>query len=110
MPIACRILFVEPLSRLGGVSLPERAIDILKKALRKNPRKAIVVLWAIGDAQVVAGYYEAPIETSNQAILRNPDSMYPQNLDRLAQEPSEKNTARASSKSAGPLYPLTMHI
>jgi adenylate cyclase len=56
---------------------PERAIDILKKALRKNPRKAIVVLWAIGDAQVVAGQYEAAIETSNQAISRNPDSMYP---------------------------------
>ena len=56
---------------------PERAIGILKKALRKNPLKAVVLLWSIGDAQVVAGHYEDAIETANLAAARQPDSMYP---------------------------------
>lgn len=56
---------------------PERAIDILKKALRLNPRKAVVMMWSIGDAQIVARHYKDAIETSNQAIARQPDSMYP---------------------------------
>ena len=56
---------------------PERAVGILKMALRNNPRKAVAVLWAIGDAQIVAGHYEDAIETSNQAVSRQPGAMYP---------------------------------
>jgi len=69
------------LAGLGGILYkagePERAIDIMKKALRLNPRKAVWTMWSIADAQVVAGHYEEVIQTSNEAASLQPDSMYP---------------------------------
>jgi adenylate cyclase len=56
---------------------PERAIEILKRALRMNPSKTIALSWTIAEAQLIAERYNDVIETSNMAIDRQPDALYP---------------------------------
>ena len=56
---------------------PEQAIDILKRAMRMNPNHTDALSWTIAEAHLVAEDYEAAIETSSQAVARQPDAMFP---------------------------------
>jgi class 3 adenylate cyclase len=56
---------------------PKKATDVLSKAARQNPNHPVVLTWAIAEANLVAEDYEAAIETSIQAIARQPDAVMP---------------------------------
>jgi len=66
---------------LGGVLYkagdPERAVIVLQKAERLNPHHPISLVWTIAEAQLMAGQYEDAINSSNRAIVRNPDAVFP---------------------------------
>lgn len=54
----------------------QRAVGILKRAERQNPRPPTSLLWAISEAQLLAGQYEDAIETSNRVIAQKPDDLF----------------------------------
>ena len=56
---------------------PKRAADMLMKAARQNPNHTVALSWSIAEAHLVAGDYKAAIETSIQAIARQPDAEMP---------------------------------
>lgn len=64
-------------SVLYKAGYPERAIEILKRAVRLNPSKTIALSWTIAEAQLVAKRYNEAIETSKLAIARQSDALYP---------------------------------
>ena len=56
---------------------PKRGVEVLKRAERLNPHHPASLLWAISEAHLMAGQYKEAIETSRQALARNPDAVFP---------------------------------
>jgi adenylate cyclase len=55
----------------------QRGVDFLKKAERMSPHPPVLLLWAIAEAQLLAGQYENVIETSKRAIALKNDRVIP---------------------------------
>jgi TolB-like protein len=55
----------------------QRGVDFLKKAERMSPHPPVLLLWAIAEAQLLAGQYENAIETSKQAVALKNDRVIP---------------------------------
>ncbi len=51
----------------------ERAVEVLKHAMRVSPNHPASLLWAVAQAQLVAGHYEDAIETAKRARAKTPD-------------------------------------
>jgi len=56
---------------------PERAVGVLQRAERMNPHHPTSLAWTIAEAQLMAGQYEAAIQSSNRAVTRKPDAVFP---------------------------------
>jgi adenylate cyclase len=55
----------------------QRGVDFLKKAERMSPHPPVLLLWAIAEAQLLAGQYENAIETSKRAVALKSDRVIP---------------------------------
>lgn len=64
-------------SVLAFAGQPDRAVQVLKRARRLSPRHPAALLWELARAQLIAGRYEAAVETGRRAIARNPDHIAP---------------------------------
>jgi adenylate cyclase len=60
---------------LNFAGKPEEAIELVKKAMRLNPRYPVVYLWELGHAYFLTGRYEEAIETLKSVLDRSSDFM-----------------------------------
>jgi len=56
---------------------PERAVGVLQRAERLNPHHPTSLVWGIAEAQLMAGQYEDATQSSNRAVARKPDAVFP---------------------------------
>jgi adenylate cyclase len=87
---------------------PEKAIGLVKKAMRLNPMYPVYYLWELGHAYFLTGRYQEAIETLKRALDRNSDFM-PAHVYLAASyiEIGEEQAARAEAAEVGRLTPHT---
>jgi adenylate cyclase len=89
---------------LSCTGRPQEAIGLVEKAMRLNPHYPASYLFALGQAQHLAGRYEEAILAFRRLLTRNPDHLHGRFFLALAyNEVGRTEEARAALAACGPI-------